>query len=98
MRLIDADYVLQLLRAEYNNTEQLIKQGETHLNNLAEGYTEAAHIMNNVPAVEGTPIVCCKDCVYSCDEVSYLYCSYGVCFEREVPPNFFCAEGKRHEE
>lgn len=98
MRLIDADYVQQLLRAEYKNTKQLIKRGETHLDNLAEGYTEAVHIMNNVPVVECTPIVRCKDCIYSYDEVSHLYCSNGVCFEREVPANFFCAAGKGYEE
>lgn len=42
-------------------------------------------------------VVRCKDCEYSCDEISYLCCSHGVCNDCEVPPNFYCAEGKRKE-
>lgn len=42
-------------------------------------------------------VVRCKDCEYSYDEISYLCCSHGVCVDCEVPPNFYCAEGKRKE-
>lgn len=42
-------------------------------------------------------VVRCKDCEYSYDEISYLCCSHGVCADCEVPPNFYCAEGKRKE-
>ena len=42
-------------------------------------------------------VVPCKDCEYSYDEISYLCCSHGVCVDGEVPPNFYCAEGKRKE-
>lgn len=53
------------------------------------------------PAVEPIyihePMVRCKDCEYSYDEISYLCCSHGVCADCEVPPNFYCAEGKRKE-
>lgn len=42
-------------------------------------------------------VVRCKDCEYSYDELSYLCCSQGVCVDCEVPPNFYCAEGKRKE-
>ena len=41
------------------------------------------------------PVVHCKDCEYSYDELSYLCCSHGVCVDCEVPPNFYCAEGKK---
>jgi hypothetical protein len=41
------------------------------------------------------PVVRCKDCEWSYDEISYLCCSHGVCVDCEVPPNFYCAEGKR---
>ena len=43
------------------------------------------------------PVVRCKDCEYSDDEISYLCCTHGVCADCEVPPNFYCAEGKRKE-
>jgi hypothetical protein len=58
MRLIDADNVLELFRAEYQNTKNLIKQGEKHLDSLAEGYTEAAHIIKHIsPTVDAVPVV-----------------------------------------
>ena len=49
------------------------------------------------PTVDAEVVVRCKDCEYSYDELSYLCCSHGVCFDCEVPPNFYCAEGKRKE-
>lgn len=58
MRLIDADNALELFRAEYQNTENLIKQGEKQLDSLAEGYTEAAHIIKHIsPTVDAVPVV-----------------------------------------
>jgi hypothetical protein len=42
-------------------------------------------------------VVRCKDCEYSYDDISSLCCSHGVCADCEVPPNFYCAEGKRKE-
>lgn len=48
-------------------------------------------------AADVAPVVRCKDCEYSYDEISYLCCSHGVCADCEVPPNFYCAEGKRKE-
>ena len=47
------------------------------------------------PTVDAEVVVHCKDCEYSYDEISYLCCSHGVCFDCEVPPNFYCAEGKK---
>ena len=47
------------------------------------------------PTVDAEVVVCCKDCEYSYDELSYLCCSHGVCVDCEVPPNFYCAEGKK---
>lgn len=53
--------------------------------------------IENLPAADVAPVVRCKDCEYSYDEISYLCCSHGVCADCEVPPNFYCAEGKRKE-
>lgn len=49
----------------------------------------------DAPAADVAPVVRCKDCEYSDDEISYLCCTHGVCADCEVPPNFYCAEGKR---
>lgn len=60
-------------------------------------YFDVKHDIENFPAADVAPVVRCKDCKYSYDEISYLCCSHGVCADCEVPPNFYCAEGKRKE-
>ena len=40
-------------------------------------------------------VVYCKDCKWSYDEISGLCCSYGVCVDCIVPPDFYCAYGER---
>lgn len=57
----------------------------------------ALPIVDAIPTVDAKIVVRCKDCEYSYDEISYLCCSHGVCIDCEVPPNFYCAEGKRKE-
>ena len=54
-------------------------------------------MVSKAHADDVAPVVRCKDCEYSYDEISYLCCSHGVCVDCEVPPNFYCAEGKRKE-
>lgn len=98
MRLIDADNVRGLFDAEFKETQKLILAGETHLDNLAEGFTEADRVIREMPTVDAEVVVRCKDCEYSYDEISYLCCSHGVCVDCEVPPNFYCAYGKRRVE
>lgn len=49
MRLIDADEALRLFGKEYEKTKELIHNGETQLDSLAEGFTEAHHIMEITP-------------------------------------------------
>ena len=79
-------------------TRKLILAGETHLDNLAEGFREADRVIREMPTVDAEVVVRCKDCEYSYDEISYLCCSHGVCDDCEVPPNFYCAYGKRRSE
>ena len=54
-------------------------------------------MVSKAPVADVAPVVRCKDCEYSYDEISYLCCSHGVCVDCEVPSNFYCAEGKRKE-
>lgn len=44
-RLIDYGEVRNLFNEEFKQTMQLIKEGETHLDNLAEGFTEADRVL-----------------------------------------------------
>lgn len=109
MRLIDADNALELFQAEYQNTENLIKKGEKHLDSLAEGYTEAAHIIKYIsPTVDAVPVVRCRNCKHWneetgwCDIHSHFQGSDGeFCHPWEsndwkvFPVYYFCADGER---
>lgn len=59
---------------------------------------DAKRVLADMPVADVAPVVRCKDCEYSYDEISYLCCSHGVCVDCEVPPNFYCAYGKRRAE
>ena len=84
MRLIDADNVRDLFDAEFKETRKLILAGETHLDNLALGFTEADRVIRQMPTVDAVPVVRCRDCrkfkTYGCRMVASGYddfCSYG---------------------
>lgn len=92
MWLIDADNALKAFAVEYKKTKELIDSGESHLDNLAEGFTEAAHIVKYIATtVDAVPVVRCKDCKYNRGGNKCLkpdsffavpadddYCSHGV--------------------
>lgn len=59
---------------------------------------DAKRVLADMQTADVAPVVSCKDCEYSYDEISYLCCSHGVCVDCEVPPNFYCAYGKRRAE
>lgn len=83
MRLIDSDkFILALMDASLSSVDE-----DTILD-----------LVDSIPTVDAVPVVRCKDCEYSDDEISYLCCSHGVCVDCEVPPNFYCAYGKRRAE
>lgn len=56
MRLIDADELIEKLDPEYKATVKLIKKGEAHLDNLAEGYKEVHDIIIWSPTVDAEPV------------------------------------------
>ncbi len=84
MRLIDANNVRDLFDTEFKETRKLILAGETHLDNLAEGFTEADRVIREMPTVDAEAVVRCKDCryfkMYKC-RMGYSnhddFCSYG---------------------
>ena len=98
MRLIDADTVSKLFDAEFKETIKLICEGETHLDNLAEGFCEAYRVIQNMPTVDAVPVVRCKDCVYWREAVTndkgFLICpASGM----EITESDFCSYGEREE-
>lgn len=68
MRLIDADACTKLFDKEFKETMRLIRQGETYLDNLAEGFAEAHIVIRSMPSVDAVNVVRCKDCKHSDDE------------------------------
>lgn len=91
-RLIDADEALRLFGEEYEQTKELIDNGETQLDNLAEGFTEADHIIKYVlPTVDAVIVTRCKNC-RSYNKPKTGWCE--VHLDREHPDDF-CSYGKR---
>ena len=91
MRLIDADEALRLFGEEYEETKELIHNGETQLDNLAEGFTEADHIIKYVlPTVDAVVVVRRKDC-------AHLYGTLCTVCGLLPQPDDFCSYGERRE-
>ena len=54
-RYIDMDGYRKLFDEEYKKTRKLISEGETHLDNLAEGFSEASRVIDRMPTVDVVP-------------------------------------------
>lgn len=101
MRLIDADALPKLLDAEYKQTMKLIWAGEKHLDNLAEGFTEASHIAKYIaPTVDAVPVVRCKDCKWFADNNDgdwfgcWLFQTIQIIPEDTPKPDDYCSYGE----
>ena len=93
-----AEYIeREALEVELNHRLNFLMGEDGEYDHYTSGFDEAVTRVENFPAADVAPVVRCKDCEYSYDEISYLCCSHGVCVDCEVPPNFYCAEGKRKE-
>lgn len=104
MRLIDADEALRLFGEEYEETKTLIHNGETQLDSLAEGFTEAYHIIKYVlPTVDAVPAVRCKDCKWFADNNDgdwfgcWLFQTIQIIPEDTPKPDDFCSYGERRD-
>lgn len=97
MRLIDADQMAVDESEAYMSAQVQITDDLKWLVNFA-AYSKIQELIADTPTVDAVPVVRCKDCEYSYDEISYMCCSHGVCVDCEVPPNFYCAYGKRRAE
>ena len=59
---------------------------------LANGVTVQSERM-----VDAVPVVRCKDCIHSYDDLCGLCCTCGPYVDSVVQPEFYCADGKRKE-
>ena len=98
MRLIDADNVRGLFDAEFKETRKLILAGETHLDNLAEGFVEADRVIREMPTVDAEVVVRCKDCKHYDMGVCLKIYSDGNAHPeawQSRKPEDFCSYGER---
>lgn len=54
--------------------------------------------IERILAADVAPVVRCRDCKHSYEDLGGLYCSYGPCVDCPVPPDFWCANGRRRED
>ena len=95
MRLIDADALIEKFNEKADMAECLI---DARTAERFATFCALADAVEEMPTVDADVVVRCKDCEYSYDDISGLCCSHGVCVDCEVPPNFYCAYGKRRAE
>ena len=53
--------------------------------------------IERILAADVAPVVRCRNCEHSYEDLGGLYCSYGPCVDCPVPPDFWCANGRRRE-
>ena len=93
-RYINAEGFEKLFDEEYKATRKLINEGETHLDNIAEGFLEAARVIRKIPTADVVEVVRCKDCKF----FKYGdYCDEGKMEHSRCRENDYCSYGERSE-
>lgn len=106
-RYKDVDGYRKLFDEEYKKTRKLISEGETHLDNLAEGFSEASRVIDRMPTADVVEVVRCKDCKHRGTDDCPMYHEEYIewdddgCLERDIiihdatEDNSFCSHGER---
>ncbi len=106
-RLIDADTLCADLRMQwervFSKTKAKVRPEDFFIKRLSA--FQAASISSDIdafidylssrPTIAAVPVVRCKDCKHSWQDIGGLCCSHGVCVDCTVPEDFFCADGER---
>ena len=104
MRLIDADWLEELLLAHEQNARAMVASGRKTSFTYADGIRTGYADVGLCPTIEAEPVVRCKDCEYRYekafrsvdgDVVEYNYCSQ---WNRESNINGYCYKGERKNE
>ena len=87
--------------AEYLDRSSLVARMKYYEEHTTEesgehyAYSVALREIRNAPAADVAPVVRCKDCEYSWEDIGGLTCGYGRCVDCIVPEDFFCADGAK---
>ena len=87
--------------AEFKETRKLILAGETHLDNLAEGFVEADRVIREMPTVDAEVVVRCKGCKHYDMGVCLKIYSDGNAHPeawQSRKPDDFCSYGERKDD
>ena len=91
MRLIDADALLDEFLKRYTERER----SRNLVFAACEIKQDFADMISDFPTVDAVPVVRCKDCIHSYDDLCGLCCTCGPYVDCVVQPEFYCADGKR---
>lgn len=84
--------------AEYIKREALLLRIDCHGTNKFGMLDEDIRaFVKAQPAADVAPVVRCKDCKHSWEDIGGLCCSHGACVDLTVPGDFYCAYGERAE-
>lgn len=81
MRLIDANKLVDML---YDNEFAVLCPLD-----------EVSGVVDACPTVDAVPVVRCRDCKYSYEDISGRCCSHGPCTDWVVLDDSFCGQGER---
>ena len=87
--------------AEYIERSYIRKMAMFEMSYTMETETDAAVVLrmiDDAPAADVAPVVRCRDCKHSYEDLGGLYCSFGPCVDCPVSPDFWCANGSRRED
>lgn len=73
--------------------DYFLVDGEVRIENVA-----LVRDIEKLPAADVAPVVRCRNCEHSYEDLGGLYCSYGPCVDCPVSPDFWCANGRRRED
>lgn len=96
MRLIDVDGTYGVMASDNTDWTCTFSGGIITVADEA-GFIHAEFLVDDIPSVDAAPVVRCRDCMYSWEDLDGVCCSCGPCVDYPVSPDFWCANGRRRE-
>ena len=78
------------------NDDLISRQAAIHacLDGWNKGYEEILADIRALPSAQ-PEIIRCRDCKHRYDDIGGSFCSFGVCVDCIVDPDFYCANAER---
>lgn len=94
---IEREAAITYIREQSEECQKAFEEigGESGI--YADAYNDLAEDFYSIPAADVAPVVRCKGCKHSWEDIGGLCCCYGPLVDCIVPEDFFCAYGKPKE-